>query len=132
MRHIHRIGGYFCLMAVAIFVINGCATIFKGSTDTVSFSSDPSGAKVYVNGLLMGTTPFQLEMKSNQTYTIEFRKEGYENRIVVLNNSVGAGWIVIDAIFGLIPVIVDAATGNWYSLDQSHVNAALEAQQEKK
>ena len=131
MRHIHRIGALFCLLSTLIFVFNGCATIFKGSTDTVSYSSDPSGAKVYVNGQLMGTTPFQLEMKSNQTYTIEFRKEGYENRTVVLNNSVGAGWIVLDVLFGLIPIIVDAATGNWYSLDQSHVNAALEAQQGK-
>jgi hypothetical protein len=31
----------------------------------------------------------------------------------------------------LVPIIVDAATGNWYSLDQNHVNAALEAQQNK-
>jgi len=131
MRHIHRIGAFLCLLATFFFVFNGCATIFKGSTDTVSYSSDPSGAKVYVNGQLMGTTPFQLELKSNQTYTIEFRKEGYENRTVILNNSVGAGWIVLDVLFGLIPIIVDAATGNWYSLDQSHVNAALEAQQNK-
>jgi hypothetical protein len=132
MRHIHRISAYFCLLATSIFILNGCATIFKGSTDTVSFSSDPSGAKVYVNGQLMGTVPLQLELKSNQSYTIEFRKEGYENRTVILNNSVGAGWIILDVLFGLVPIIVDAATGNWYSLDQSHVNAALEAQQQKK
>jgi hypothetical protein len=131
MKHVHRIGAYFCLLATTIFVMNGCATIFKGSTDTVNFSSDPSGAKVYVNGSLMGTVPLQLELKSNQTYTIEFRKEGYENKTVVLNNSVGAGWIILDVLFGLVPIIVDAATGNWYSLDQSHVNAALEAQQPK-
>lgn len=129
MTHIHRIGAIFCLLATFVFVLNGCATIFKGSTDTVSYSSDPSGAKVYINGQLMGTTPFQLDLKSNQTYTIEFRKEGYENKTVILNNSVGAGWIILDVLFGLVPVLVDAATGNWYSLDQSHVTAALEAQQ---
>lgn len=116
---------------MSILVMNGCATIFKGSTETVSYNSEPSGAKVYVNGSLMGTTPFQLELKSNQTYTIEFRKEGYGNKTVILNNSVGGGWIVLDILFGLIPIIVDAATGNWYSLDQSRVNAALEAQQNK-
>jgi len=26
----------------------------------------------------------------------------------------------------LVPIIVDAATGNWYSLDQDRVNAPLE------
>lgn len=131
MRRIKRVGFYFCLFGSLTMLLSSCATIFKGSTDTVSFSSDPHGAKVYVNGQLMGTTPFQLDMKSNQTYTIEFRKEGFENRTVVLNNSVGAGWIVLDVLFGLVPIIVDAATGNWYSLDQSHVNAALEQQQQK-
>jgi len=131
MKHIHRASAYLCLLATTILVMNGCATIFKGSTDTVNFSSDPSGAKVYVNGSLMGTVPLQLELKSSQTYTIEFRKEGYENKTVILNNSVGAGWIVLDILFGLVPIIVDAATGNWYSLDQAHVNAALEAQQPK-
>ena len=79
----------------------------------------------------MGTTPFQLAMKSSQTYTIEFRKEGYENKTVVLNNKVGAGWIILDILGGLIPVIVDAATSDWYSLDQEHITAALEAQKAK-
>jgi len=129
MKNFRKIGVFFCVISTISLLFHGCATIFKGSTDTVSYSSDPSGAKVYVNGSLMGTTPFQLELKSNQSYTIEFRKEGYQNKTVILNNSVGGGWIVLDVIFGLIPVIVDAATGNWYSLDQKHVNAALEAQQ---
>ncbi len=113
-----------------VFPLAGCATLFKGTTQKVSYSSDPTGAKVYVNGQLMGTTPFELEMKANRTYTIEFRKEGYENKVVVLNNSIGAGWIILD-ILGpfLVPVIIDAVTGAWYSLDQDHVNAALEAQQ---
>jgi hypothetical protein len=96
--------------------------------DKVDFSSDPTGAKVYVNGQLMGTTPFETKLESKHTYTIEFRKEGYENRTVMITNSVGAGWIVLDVLFILllVPIIVDAATGNWYSLDQDRVNAPLE------
>ena len=129
MRKFYKIGLFFSFLAMSFFIFNSCATIFKGSTDNVSFSSDPSGAKVYVNGILLGTTPVQLELKSKTTYTIEFKKEGYETRTVVLNNSVGAGWIVLDVIFGLIPVIVDAATGDWYELDQEHINGVLEEQQ---
>jgi hypothetical protein len=116
---------------VGLWVLSSCATLFKGTSQTVGYSSDPSGAKVYINGQHMGTTPFEMEMKSNRTYTIEFRKEGYENKTVVLNNSIGAGWIILDVLGGFIPIIVDAATGAWYSLDQDHVNAALEAQQKK-
>ncbi len=131
MEHYRKIGRFVCLFAIAVFLFDGCATIFHGSSDKISFSSDPSGAKVYVNGQLMGTAPLELKLESKHTYNIEFRKEGYENKTVVVTTSVGAGWIVLDVLFGLIPIIVDAATGNWYCLDQEHVNAALEAQQNK-
>jgi hypothetical protein len=107
----------------------GCATLFKGSTDKVDFSSTPTQAEVYINGQLMGKTPLQLQLQSKHTYNIEFRIAGYQNKTVVLTNSVGGGWIVLDILGGLIPIIVDAATGDWYSLDQEHVNAALELQQ---
>jgi hypothetical protein len=120
------------MVLLLLFPLAGCATLFKGTTQKVSYSSDPTGAKVYVNGQYMGNTPFELEMKSNRTYTIEFRKEGYENKVIVLNNSIGVGWIILDVLpLTLIPVIIDAVTGAWYSLDQDHVNATLEAQKAK-
>lgn len=128
MHRIKSIAVPFCLLATFILVLTSCATIFKGSKESVSFSSEPSGAKVYVDGQPLGSTPFQLELKSNKTYSVEFRLDGFQSRTLILNNSVGAGWIILDVLFGLIPVVIDAATGNWYSLDQSHVRAALEAQ----
>jgi len=131
MKKLFYHSSVFVLLLLVSFIFTSCATLFKGSTDDVSFSSDPTGAKVYVNGSLLGTTPFQLELKSKNSYTIEFKKDGFETKTVVLNNSVGGGWIVLDILGGLFPVIIDAATGNWYSLDQEHVNAVLEQQQSK-
>lgn len=131
MKKLFTYSSIFVLATITFFMFNSCATLFKGSTDDVSFSSDPTGAKVYVNGNLLGTTPFQIELKSNKTYTIEFKKDGYETKTVVLNNSIGAGWVILDVLGGLIPIIIDAATGNWYSLDQENVNAVLEQQQKK-
>lgn len=119
-------------LLLILLLLTNCATIFKGSTDTVSFSSDPTGASVYVDGMNMGKAPIQLELKSSKTYNVEFRLDGYDTRNVIINNSVGAGYIVLDVLFGLFPVIIDAATGNWYSLDQTHVNMILEKQMEER
>jgi len=116
------------LFIIASFIFSSCATIFKGSTDEVNISSDPSGAKIYINGQYMGETPMPIELKSNKSYTIEFRKNGYENKTVLVNNEIGAGWIVLDVIFGIVPVIIDAATGNWHYLTPENVTAALEEQ----
>ncbi len=112
-----------------VFLLSGCATLFKGTSEEVRFSSEPQRAEVWVNGLRMGETPVSLKLESKKTYQIEFRKEGYKPVVRNITNHVGAGWIILDALGALIPVIIDAATGAWYSLDQKNVDAVLEKQQ---
>lgn len=124
--------------AISIFLIisffllsSSCATLFKGTSQEVSFNSDPQKAEVWVNGNKMGETPLALKLECKKTYTIEFKKEGYETKSYNITNHVGAGWIILDVLAGLVGVVVDAATGAWYSLDQKNVNAILEKQQSK-
>jgi hypothetical protein len=116
---------------IICFFLTSCALIFKGTKQEVNFGSDPQRADVYVNGAKLGETPFAIELVTKNTYTIEFRKEGYESKTVLINNKIGAGWVILDILLGLVPVVVDAATGAWYSLDQKNVNAILEKQQNK-
>ncbi len=107
-------------------VLSGCAALFKGHSERVEFSSAPSGASVYVNGVLKGYAPLQLKLETKRTYDVEFRMEGYQPVRATITNRIGAGWVVLDILGGLFPVIIDAATGAWYSFDQEHVNAAFE------
>ena len=107
------------------FMISGCATLLAPSTHPLAISSEPHGAEVYVNGFKMGKTPIELDLKADKSYTIEYRKEGYESVTRIVNTKVGAGWVILDVVMGLVPVIVDAATGSWYKLDQDAVNAIL-------
>lgn len=106
-------------------LITGCATIFATKNQPLAISSEPKGAELYVNGFKMGKTPLKLILKADKSYTIEFRKEGYESVTRFVNTKAGAGWIVLDILFGFIPVIIDASTGAWNKLDQKTVNAAL-------
>lgn len=117
------------LVIIASMTLGSCATLFGKKTHVLAIGSDPVGAEVYVNGFKMGTTPVELNLKADKSYTIEYRKEGYQSITRIVNTKVGAGWIVLDVLGGLIPVIVDAATGNWNKLDQDAVNAVLEEQQ---
>jgi len=112
--------GMLCL------VMTSCATLFNDKEPPVSFMSNPSAAKVYVNGSYMGDTPCAIRLKTDKEYTIEYRKEGYETKTYFLSNKVGAGWIVLDVLGGLIPIVVDAATGAWYEFNQETVNVLLE------
>ena len=118
----------FSAFLAAAFLI-GCATLFKGTNEEISINSDPQRAQIFINGDLYGETPISVQLESKKTYTIEFKKEGFQTKTFQLNNHVGAGWIVLDVLGGLVPVIVDAATGAWYHLDQKNVNMILEKQQ---
>lgn len=117
----------FTLLFIGV-MFSGCATILGRSTHPLMVSSRPDGADVYVNGFRMGTTPVKLDLKADKSYTIEYKKEGYETVTRIVNTKVGAGWVILDVISGLVPVIIDAVTGEWSRLDQNTVNAYLEKQ----
>lgn len=112
---------------IAVFLtFNGCAALFNRKEVAVPISSTPNGAKVYVNGNYVGTSPVEVNLSVRDSYTVSFKKEGYEDRTYFINNSVGGGWVVLDVLGGFIPIIVDAATGSWYELSTDSVDVPLE------
>jgi PEGA domain len=114
----------FLLVAVA-FLFSGCALIFKGDSVRVTFNSNPQGASVLIDGNSIGLTPTESLLKTNRSYNITFRLAGQQERTYILNNHVGALWIVLDVLGGLFPLIIDAATGAWYEFDDTNVNVSL-------
>ncbi|MCP4146288.1 MAG: PEGA domain-containing protein [bacterium] len=117
------------ILVSMIFTLTGCATLMKGQYSDLSVSSDPDGAKVFVNGKYAGMTPIKLELKAGEMCTIEFKKDGYKTETREIKNKIGAGWLILDVVCGIVPVVVDAITGSWYELDQKYVSAILERQQ---
>jgi hypothetical protein len=114
------------LLLSIFFTYTGCATLFSGGHDEISLSSEPIGAKVLVNGMNRGKTPIMLNLKKGKEYQIEFVKEGFETRNLTLSYSLGAGWLILDILFGLIPIIVDVATGDWNGFDYDAYKANLD------
>lgn len=106
--------------------LTGCATLLKGSTQEVAFASDPAKAQVYINGSYFGDTPFTMELDSSNSYTVEFRKSGYQSKSFLINSELGLGWVILDVISGFYPVVIDAITGDWKVLDTTIVMTNLE------
>ena len=111
---------------VLISLLGSCATIFKGTTEEVNLYSKPSDAEVYVNGQYRGTTPLvNLKLKSNRDYFIEIKKSGFTTYTKTINSELSVGYLILDILGGLVPVIVDASTGAWYTLDENDIGAVL-------
>jgi len=108
-----------------LFTVAGCATLFAHKTTAVSMNSNPTGAEVWIDGNRAGTTPVTIDLDHKSEHVVVFIKEGYEEVSCRLNRKVGAGWVVLDVLGGLFPIVIDAATGSWHSLDADVCNVTL-------
>lgn len=106
--------------------LSNCGALFNGSKDVVNFTSEPAGAHIFVDGMDMGKTPAQLALEVKRDHTVEYRLNGYDSRTHLVTKSAGTTWIVLDILGGVLPIVVDAATGAWNNLDESNVNMTLE------
>jgi hypothetical protein len=125
MKTLHRFAAGLVCIAVA-WTLMSCGTLFGNKHPEVGMGSDPDGAKVYVNGDLVGTTPVKIQLQNDKEYRVEFRKDGFQTKTYILGKHVGAGWIILDILAGLVPVVIDVATGGWYELDSDNVKVILE------
>ena len=115
----------FVPVALLLLTTASCATLFNADTKPVAMGSNPTGSEVWIDNVRRGTTPISIDLGNHHGHTIVFRKEGHQDAVCELKASVGAGWVILDVLGGLIPVIVDAATGAWKSLDAQTCNVSL-------
>lgn len=109
----------------ALLLLSGCATVIKGTTQTMPISSDPDGADVVVNNLVVGTTPTEVELQRKRDHQITIRKDGYVPATVpVLKTLGGAVWGNILA-GGFIGWGVDAVSGAQFNLTPETVYVQL-------
>lgn len=128
----------FLVLPVAAVLLSGCATIFNGTTQTISVNSEPDGATTTIQNtagekLHVGTTPFTVTLKRGagyfraETYKLSFEKPGFAPLELEISGSL-SGWYIGNILFGgLIGMIaVDPVTGAMFSLPDT-VKGTLEA-----
>lgn len=64
---------------------SGCASVQKGTTQTVPIDSNPAGAEVFAGGEKIGTTPMEHDFERRTAHRVRISKEGYETREVLLH-----------------------------------------------
>ena len=109
-------------MVLALLLTSSCASIFTGSKRNVLFESEPSGAKVFVNGFEKGTTPVQIKVKADDR--VDFRLDDYKERVVVMDSNFNL--VAILNGFSIIGWGIDAITGSLKRVDTKYVKVTLE------
>lgn len=116
---------WVCASILLIGGMSGCSTIINGTTQDVSVSSDPPGARVTADGNAVGVTPVLLELKRKDNHIITVSMDGFHTEQIavtkVLSGAV-AGNILAG---GLIGWGVDAASGAQYKLKPDTIAVQL-------
>ncbi|HET6427075.1 MAG TPA: PEGA domain-containing protein [Phycisphaerae bacterium] len=78
---------------------------------TLTITSDPAGALVYVSSVEVGRTPVNIPFTFYGTYDVTLRLEGYE--------TLDAGWRVDPPVYDLFPVDLLSEMAPWtYHVDR--------------
>jgi hypothetical protein len=67
-----------CILVLFVFLC-GCTTPLPEKTGTVTITSSPSGAEVYLDNEYHGTTPNTINAVPAGNHTVEIRERGYKN-----------------------------------------------------
>ena len=119
-----------CLLCVCSF-FSGCASIIHGSTQKISVSSNPAGAKIQADGNSVGNAPVSVELKRKTDHILVFTKDGYKQEQVTIMHVVSGAVYGNIAAGGLIGWGVDAATGAQFKLVPETISMDLTPQKQE-
>lgn len=124
------------VLIVTAFAMSGCATLFTGSSDNIVFESEPAGAEILIDGLVVGRTPATVSVKRPGLgdKMVTLRMDGYSpvtftlsksfNTVAILNLASVVGW-GIDILTGSVM----RYDKQYYEADMSRGTVALSLQE---
>jgi hypothetical protein len=120
------------ILAITAFAATGCATITRGTTQAVTFNSEPSGATVSLSNGERCETPCTMKFKRKFPIAVEFCKAGFKSvNTDVKSQIAGAGAAGMAGnvlVGGLIGIGVDATSGATKELVPNPLAVTLETE----
>jgi PEGA domain len=110
-----------------LWVCSGCATIVTGAgpDQKVRISSEPTGAKVTVDGTYRGQTPLSVELTRKDDHQVKMELAGYASHEQMIKSGFNPMVFGNILIGGLIGVGVDLISGASTSLSPGDISPKL-------
>ena len=110
----------------ALLAFSGCATLFSGTDEEITFNSEPPGATVIIDGIAVGTTPTTVvvDRPGLEEMDVTVQIEGYEPRTFELDKEFNTTSIL--NVFFWPGFVIDALTGALFKYDKSTYSVDFE------
>jgi hypothetical protein len=114
------------LAAIFAMGLTGCASIIDGGDQSLSFSSNPEGATVYLNGTAIGKTPVTISAKrQSSSQHLRFTKEGYKDADVQAASTMNPWFLGNIITGGVLGSTTDGLSGAAFEYEQSSYMVTL-------
>ena len=109
------------IVAITLICATGCGTI-TGVNSRATIDSNPQGAEVKLNGLLVGRTPVDIKMRNSNDYVLVLSHPDHPtDHQKFIGSRISGGAITANILLtGLTGLIIDAATGGFYKNKELH------------
>jgi hypothetical protein len=98
-------------VAAAAFGMSGCATVMNGTSQPVTFKSEPDGATVKIIQGMTCVTPCDYEMKRGKDSMVTVERSGYKPVSVYIQSRTGGATFGNIIAGGIIGGVVDGSNG---------------------
>jgi hypothetical protein len=117
--------GSSIIIGLATFLCCSCAAIIHGPKQSIDVTSDPPGARIYLNGSdTQKETPSKITVKRRSgTQFLKFERPGYEPRVEGFTSRFNM--LVLVDFMWFFPGIIDLAVGSHFVYDKS-INVQLQ------
>lgn len=121
----------YLLSGLMLLLSSSCATIFSGTSDSVSFNSRPDGASILINGIPRGTTPatIQISRPGMGSNVVTLKKDGFQDMTFVMDKSFNG--VSIINLGNLLGWGIDAMSGALMKNGTSSYDLSLEKKREQ-
>jgi len=108
-----------------LFLVGGCCTIISGRNQSLPVVTNPSGARVIIDGIQQQSPCTLVLDRKHLVYQVRVEKDGYEPTEITLRKGVN-GWIWGNVLLGgIIGLIIDIATGSINKFTPTELEVSL-------
>jgi len=117
---------FMTLGLLPCILLSGCCTIISGKSQEIAVDSDPTGARIQLDGKEVGTTPTKLTVsRSMDAHTLLFTKDGFDPKTETLSPGINhLVWLNIPTTL-FIGMLVDGIAGTNIRYSPSEVKVPL-------
>ena len=114
------------LLVLIPLLLAGCVTMIRGTSESLSVTSDPEGALAKLSSGQSCITPCEIELKRNESLIIDYTKEGCEKKSLNVYPPQNQGSVFLSGVGGgLIGGLIDSSGGASFTLQPNPAHVIL-------